>query len=289
MTVPPEQAEAVGVPAAARGAAPIETHISLVFVGADTVWKLSKAVRLSFLDFTAAETRRRFAFRELELNAPPAPGLYRDVVPVVRRTDGSLALRRTEGPAIDWVLRMARVPSRALPGAHRASGGLDPELLDAIGDCVAAYHLALAARGEADTGEAMRHRRMGKRTVRTGGRPARAGRARLARSQSWPAWTCCATGCAHAARDGFVRRAHGDLHLGNLCLWHGRPVLFDALEFDEAMATHRSRLRPCLPADGHRPPRRPGGRRTACSIATSRAPETPRSREACRCSCRCAR
>ena len=36
---------------------------------------------------------------------------------------------------------------------------------------------------------------------------------------------------------GFVRRAHGDLHLGNLCLWQGRPVPFDALEFDEALAT----------------------------------------------------
>ena len=39
------------------------------------------------------------------------------------------------------------------------------------------------------------------------------------------------------AAAGFVRRAHGDLHLGNLCLWHGRPVLFDALEFDDALAT----------------------------------------------------
>jgi predicted kinase len=39
------------------------------------------------------------------------------------------------------------------------------------------------------------------------------------------------------AAAGFVRRAHGDLHLGNLCLWRGRPVLFDAIEFDEAMAT----------------------------------------------------
>jgi predicted kinase len=36
---------------------------------------------------------------------------------------------------------------------------------------------------------------------------------------------------------GLVRRCHGDLHLGNLCLWNGRPVLFDALEFDEALAT----------------------------------------------------
>src|SRR6201999_2237459 len=39
------------------------------------------------------------------------------------------------------------------------------------------------------------------------------------------------------AAAGFVRRCHGDLHLGNLCLWQGKPVLFDALEFDEALAT----------------------------------------------------
>jgi predicted kinase len=39
------------------------------------------------------------------------------------------------------------------------------------------------------------------------------------------------------AAEGRVRRCHGDLHLGNLCLWQGRPTLFDALEFDEALAT----------------------------------------------------
>ncbi len=42
---------------------------------------------------------------------------------------------------------------------------------------------------------------------------------------------------AARAAAGFVRRCHGDLHLGNLCLWEGAPVAFDALEFDEAMAT----------------------------------------------------
>ena len=38
-------------------------------------------------------------------------------------------------------------------------------------------------------------------------------------------------------REGFVRRCHGDLHLKNLVLWEGRPRLFDAIEFDEALAT----------------------------------------------------
>jgi predicted kinase len=34
-----------------------------------------------------------------------------------------------------------------------------------------------------------------------------------------------------------VRRCHGDLHLGNIVLRGGRPLLFDAIEFDEAIAT----------------------------------------------------
>ena len=39
------------------------------------------------------------------------------------------------------------------------------------------------------------------------------------------------------ARRGFVRRCHGDLHLANIVLWRGRPTLYDAIEFDEALAT----------------------------------------------------
>ena len=52
MTAPPEQAEVAAFLRALAGTDPVETHISLVFVGADTVWKLKKAVRLAFLDFT---------------------------------------------------------------------------------------------------------------------------------------------------------------------------------------------------------------------------------------------
>src|SRR5690606_6393217 len=39
------------------------------------------------------------------------------------------------------------------------------------------------------------------------------------------------------AAQGFVRRCHGDLHLGNIVMWDGRPTLFDAIEFDEELAT----------------------------------------------------
>ena len=37
-------------------------------------------------------------------------------------------------------------------------------------------------------------------------------------------------------RLGLVRRGHGDLHLGNIVLIDGRPILFDAVEFDPLVA-----------------------------------------------------
>jgi uncharacterized protein len=38
-------------------------------------------------------------------------------------------------------------------------------------------------------------------------------------------------------KTGKVRRCHGDLHLRNICLLDGSPILFDCLEFNEDLAT----------------------------------------------------
>jgi aminoglycoside phosphotransferase family enzyme len=240
MSVPPEQAEVAAWLGRLAGAAPVETHISLVFLGADTAWKLKKAVRLGFLDFTALADRHRFARRELELNAPAAPGLYRDVVAVVRRADGTLGFsdEATAGPAVlDWVLRMARVPEGDFLDRIVAAGRFDAALADAVADAVSAYHARCppAAAGGDPAAALTQVMRGNAAAARAAGLPAadvaaweQAMAAALARLGPW---------LAARARAGFLRRAHGDLHLGNLCLWQGRPVPFDALEFNEAMAT----------------------------------------------------
>ena len=237
MTAPPEQAEAVAFLRRLAGSEPLETHISLVFVGADTVWKLKKAVRLAFLDFTPLEARRRFTLRELELNRGAAPACTATwcrscAAPMAR----SALAKPSEGPAIDWVLRMARVPAEDFLDAVAAAGGLTPELLDELGDAVAAFHCRLPPLTETDPVAAMRHVAEGNaQSAHDAGLPEEAVRAWQARILA--ALDGIAPWLARRARDGFVRRAHGDLHLGNLCLWQGRPVPFDALEFDEAMAT----------------------------------------------------
>ena len=233
MAIPPAQAETAALLRGLAGAPPVETHISAVFLGADTAWKLRKAVRLSFLDFTPLAERRRAALREFDLNRAAAPGLYRDVVPVVRRPDGTLALGG-EGEAVDWVVRMARVPADDFL-ERRLSAGFDPAMLDALGDSVAAWHAALPAAGK-DQVPAMRGVAEGNaEAALAAGLPA--ARVRNWRDAVLAALATRAAWLRDRGADGFVRRAHGDLHLGNICLWQGRPVPFDALEFDEDLAT----------------------------------------------------
>jgi aminoglycoside phosphotransferase family enzyme/predicted kinase len=228
-----DQSETVALLTRLAGAPPVETHISYLFLGLDTVWKLKKAVRLPFVDFTRVEDRQRFCERELALNAPAAPGLYRDVVPIVRQPDGSLAVGG-DGTVVDWVVRMARVPAGDFLDVKAAASGLPPALLDRIADAVAAWHQSLPpvrglrpdmeaiAQGNVDSAIAaglVEAEVLAWRDAMLAGLRARA---------SWSDARAVA---------GFVRRCHGDLHLGNLCLWQGKPVLFDALEFDEALAT----------------------------------------------------
>ncbi|MFC7544096.1 phosphotransferase [Siccirubricoccus deserti] len=233
--IPPAQAEAAALLQGLTGAAPIETHISAIYVGAETAFKLKKAVALGFLDFTALAERERLLRRELALNQPFAPGLYRDVASLTRAPGGGLELAGP-GEVVDWVLRMAPVPPGDFLDAVAARDGLTPALLDAIADTVAAQHAVLPAAALPDPAAAMAAVLEGnRRAALAAGLPAE-------RIEAWAATLGgalrrLASILAGRARAGRVRRCHGDLHLGNLLLWQGRVCPFDALEFDEALAT----------------------------------------------------
>jgi aminoglycoside phosphotransferase family enzyme len=97
----------------------IETHMSRVFLAGSRVYKLKKPIRLSFIDLTTLDARRRSCERELALNQLLAPGVYLEVIPLVRRPDGTLAIGG-EGEPVEWLLVMKRLPAGRL--LHNAIG-----------------------------------------------------------------------------------------------------------------------------------------------------------------------
>ncbi len=213
----------------------VETHGAYVFLCGDVAFKLKRAVIYDYMDLGTVERRHTMLLRELDLNAPTAPMIYRDVLPVTQQPDG-LALGG-DGPVVDWVLRMWRFPAEDEFEALVARGAFDDDLPSATGEAIAAYHGAapvihreggrLIADILAELGRVFAEY------------PGEEGTERVAEWREASAAALCDVQLLLDQRgaDGHVRRGHGDLHLRNLVLIEGRPVLFDALEFDETLGT----------------------------------------------------
>jgi uncharacterized protein len=89
-----------------------QTHISVVFLASDFAYKVKKPVNPGFLDFSTLEKRRHFCEEEVRLNRRLAPEVYLGVVPV---SDTGTGRARFEGvgPAIEWAVKMQRLPESA--------------------------------------------------------------------------------------------------------------------------------------------------------------------------------
>jgi aminoglycoside phosphotransferase family enzyme/predicted kinase len=143
----PQLIEALSRPEAyPHAAAAVEvrqTHISVVFLAGDYVYKLKKPVAPGFLDFTTLDKRLHFCREEVRLNRRLAPDVYLGVVPVVPTADG---LRiEGEGEPVEWAVKMRRLPEAAtlLDRVRRDEAG--PELVAALARRVAAFHRAADA------------------------------------------------------------------------------------------------------------------------------------------------
>jgi aminoglycoside phosphotransferase family enzyme/predicted kinase len=215
----------------------IDTHASVVFLAGNQAFKVKRRVRFPFLDYSTLEKRRAACEAELAVNRAFAPELYRGVVPVTREPDGELALGGS-GTPVEWTVEMARFDEAATLDQVVDRGGLDLALADTLARVVAAAHAKAPVADAQDwperlfkyiednRGELDEHPEL----FEPGDVEAmsRASRSGLRRNERL---------LRERGGAGLVRRGHGDLHLGNIVLIDGRPVLFDAIEFDPLIAT----------------------------------------------------
>jgi aminoglycoside phosphotransferase family enzyme/predicted kinase len=214
----------------------IDTHAAAVFLAGEHALKVKRAVKFPFLDYSTVEKRKAACEAELEVNRPFAPDIYRRVVPITREHDGTLTLDG-KGSPVDWAVEMRRFDENATLDHLAARGRIDAALADALARAVAKAHESapvveagpwLGALADFLAQDDAAFREMGD-LFPLSDTTALTAKSRAALDRLMPL-------LRERGRQGLVRRGHGDLHLGNIALVGGKPVPFDAIEFDPLIA-----------------------------------------------------
>jgi aminoglycoside phosphotransferase family enzyme/predicted kinase len=219
----------------ARDAQRIDTHASIVFLAADRVLKIKRAIKLPFLDYSTLEKRKHACKEELAVNARNAPAIYRRIVPITREADG-LALDG-KGRPIEWAVEMARFDEKRtldhLAAADAIPRGVAAELAETMRTSHARAPVSDGAQWLASIGPIIgrnteKFREQRTLPIRDVDRLHKLSHRHLRNHLAL---------LQRRAAAGLVRRCHGDAHLANIAMIDGKPILFDAIEFDPVIAT----------------------------------------------------
>jgi aminoglycoside phosphotransferase family enzyme/predicted kinase len=219
----------------ARYAERIDTHASIVLLGAGRVLKIKRAIKLPFLDYSTLEKRKDACEEELAVNACNAPAIYRRIVPITREADG-LALDG-KGPPIEWAVEMARFDEKRTLDHLAAAHAIPPGVADELAEAMRASHARapvnngtqwLASIGPIIDRNIQKFREQRTLPIPDVDRLHELSHLKLRNHLAL---------LRRRAAAGLVRRCHGDAHLANIALIDGKPVLFDAIEFDPVIAT----------------------------------------------------
>jgi uncharacterized protein len=215
-----------------------ETHISIVFLAGEHAYKLKRAVTFPYLDFSTPELRHAACEAELALNRRTAPQLYVEVRAISRRPEGGIGWGR-EGTPLDWVVIMRRFDQAKLFDRLAHAGGLTPPLMLDLAALIAEFHRAAEPRTDDGGAAVMREIAATNLRILRDRHPAGFDDGQIAALEARIADALARVGPLLDARraKGKVRRCHGDLHLRNICLYDGKPLIFDCIEFSEPIAS----------------------------------------------------
>jgi len=214
----------------------IETHISIIFLAGDRAFKLKRAVRFSYLDYSTTALRGVFCKKELDLNLRTAASLYVRVRAITRQAGGNLAFDG-DGTVIDWVVEMLRFAQTDLFDQLAHSKTLNSRLMRDLTDAIVEFHAGAEITPHHGGRAGIEETIDGNNVNLVQSSPPLDGKQIQELYVASMAKLAALGGLLDSRRErGRVRRCHGDLHLRNVCLFEGRPTLFDCIEFNDTLS-----------------------------------------------------
>ncbi|HEY3168185.1 MAG TPA: AAA family ATPase, partial [Candidatus Binatia bacterium] len=215
-----------------------ETHISHLFFANDLVYKIKKAVRYSFLDFSTLAKRRYYLHEEFHLNRRLAPSVYLGVIPIGFDESG-WRLGGWVEPR-EYTLVMRRLSEKRMLPFLLETQQVTPEMMRDLAEHLAKFHATAEKAHAVDSGvyvSIVEDRWKENLTDIEPFLESLADREALKAIESF---------CREFMRDhqdvlvrraieGWIRDVHGDLHAEHVCFAPEGIQIFDCIEFDPAL------------------------------------------------------
>jgi uncharacterized protein len=214
----------------------IQTHISMVIIADQFVYKIKKPVDFGFLDFTTLEKRQYYCNQEIKLNRRLSRGLYLGVLPIMYN-GAYYRMGGGEGRTVEYAVKMKRLPEEMLMKSVFLRGELHEGHLGRIAEVIARFHGTarhcpeIDAFGSPEAFKVNTDENFGQTEKFIGITIPKQDFDELKR------WTLsCYASMGRSFMDRIkekrVRDCHGDLHMEHICLTENLPI-FDCIEFND--------------------------------------------------------
>ena len=125
-----------------------DTHISVVFLTGDFVYKLKKPIDFGFLDYTGLEARRRMCALEVRLNQRLSQGVYLGVESLSRVGDGFRL--GNSGEVVEYAVKMKQLPDEASLASLIGRGTVSSDRMLHLGRRLAEFYASSERNEEID-------------------------------------------------------------------------------------------------------------------------------------------
>jgi hypothetical protein len=213
----------------------VQTHISLVFLTDNYVYKIKKPVNFGFLDFSTLQKRKHYCEREVELNKRLSLDTYLAVLPVT--VNNHTVAIDGKGQIIEYVVKMRRLPMENLMIRLLKENRLSREMVERVARRIALFHAEAARsnqidkfggieviRNNTDENFAQTQKYVGKSITKSQYDAIRSFTEDYLNNRSHL--------FDRRIAEGKIKDCHGDLHLEHICITE--PIrIFDCIEFND--------------------------------------------------------